>query len=381
MFSKIIRFHILFTKHIDFIPNLCYFFIMDYENLIMEEKTLATIREVAKLANVSPSTVSRILSGDTEFNVTEETREIVFKAVNELGYVPYMKRPKKEVKKAEKKLKTITAGCIFSSMYGNEQVDLNHNRLITLAEKYLKRENISLAFTMSEHKIAEPANFQKFADNPPDVILYMVRANADLYQKIRAVVPYGVGINSYYPGMDNVTYSKERSSEEAVDYLLNLHCKHIAYIGGPGQFDGNIYTSRNFTGYKNTLERYSLYDERYVRDCRWLVEKCYEHTKELLELSPRPDAIICGSDNIAFSVYRAIYEKGLRIPDDIMVVSKAELPISEYLTPRLTTFEIPNELLIRTAVDLLVRRIHGFDESPMEIVYPAKLVIRESTRK
>ena len=113
---------------------------------------MATIREVAKLAKVSSSTVSRVLSGDTEFNVTDETRQAVFQAVKESGYVPYMNRKKGT---AKKKNTSLSIGCVFSSMYGNEQVDLNHNRLLSLTEKYLSRENVSLSFAVSEHKIAE----------------------------------------------------------------------------------------------------------------------------------------------------------------------------------------------------------------------------------
>lgn len=339
---------------------------------------MATIREVAKLAKVSSSTVSRVLSGDTEFNVTDETRQAVFQAVKESGYVPYMNRKKGT---AKKKNTSLSIGCVFSSMYGNEQVDLNHNRLLSLTEKYLSRENVSLSFAVSEHKIADAAQFREFAQNPPDGIIFMVRATEELYKKIRSVVPCGIGINSYYPDIDNVTYGKERTMEQAVDYLSNLGCRHIAYIGGPGKYDGNLSTSRTFTGYKNTSEKYESYDERYIRNCRWLIDKCYEQTKELLELSPRPDAIICGSDNISFSVYRAIYERGLRIPEDIMVMSGAELPISEFLTPTLTTFEVPYEQIVRTAVELLLKRLHGYSELPHEIVYPSRLIIRESTRK
>ncbi len=338
---------------------------------------MASIREVARFANVSASTVSRVLSGDTEFNVTEETRQAVFHAVKELGYVPYMNRRKNNNKKANT---VLTVGCIFSSMYGNEQVDLNYNRMISLTEKYLNKENVSLSFTMSEHKIENPAQFKKFSENPPDGIIFMARTNDDLYEKIRSIVPYGVGLNSYYPDIDNVTYGKERTMEQAVNYLLSLGRKQIAYIGGPGKYDGNLFTSRTFTGYKNTLEKYQLYDEQYVKNCRWLVEQCYTKTKELLELSPRPDAIICGSDNIAFSVYRAIYEKGFHIPEDIIVMSGSELPISEFLTPALTTFEVPQERIVKTVVDLLLKRIRGYAEPPVEIVYPSKLIIRESTQ-
>ncbi len=338
---------------------------------------MATIREVANLANVSASTVSRVLSGDTGFSVTEETRKSVFQAVKELGYVPYMNRQKKEGKKGNPDM---TIGCIFSSMYGNEQVDPSHNRLLNLTEKYLNQENISLSFTVSEHEMENPSYFKQFSENPPDGIIFMVRANKDIYRKIRKVVPYAIGVNSYYPDIDNVTYSKERTMEQAVDYLLNKGKQHIAYIGGPGEFEGNLFTSRRFFGYKNTLEKHELYNEKYVKNCRWLIDRCYTQTKELLELSPMPDAIICGSDNIAFSVYRAIYEKGLRIPEDIMVVSGEELPISEFLTPTLTTFEIPRVHIVQIAVEMLLKRIHGYTDPPTEILFPAKLIVRESTQ-
>ena len=62
-------------------------------------------------------------------------------------------------------------------------------------------------------------------------------------------------------------------------------------------------------------------------------------------------------------------------------MSGAELPISEFLTPTLTTFEVPYEQIVSTAVDLLLKRLHGYSELPHEIIYPSRLIVRESTRK
>lgn len=337
---------------------------------------MANIREVAKLANVSASTVSRVLSEDATFSVSSETREAVFNAVQELGYVPYLKR--QGIKKNHSA--ALKIGCVFSSMYGNEQIDPINNKQMDLTEKYLQKYNAEISFVVSEEEIASENFFQNFSENPPDGIIFMVRCKKEIYKKIIKVVPCRVAIDSYYPDTDNVTFNKERTMESAVEYLLDNSRRQIAYIGGPGVYEGDLLTSRRYLGFKNTLERNNLYDPSYSRNCYWLVENCYIQTKELLELPVRPNAIICGTDNIVFSAYRAIYEEGLKIPEDIMVLSGTELPISEYITPKLTTFRIPFDLIVEHAVNLLIKRINGYSGPPVEILYPTQLIVRESTK-
>lgn len=335
---------------------------------------MATIREVARQAGVSAATVSRILSGDPSFSVSEETKQRVFDVVQELGYVPYFKRRKAAPQKQTK----LNIGCIFSSMYGNEQLDPNFILRMDMIEKLLAERDASLSFSLSELEMNKPARLSKLEENPPDGLIFMVNTFDELYQRLRKIVPFGIGIDSYYPDIDNVTYDKERIMEASVHYLVKEGYRRIAYIGGPGRIEASLDSSRRYAGYRKAMAECGLFRERYTRNCMWQMDLCYQQTQELFQLSPRPEAIILGSDNIAFSAYRAIYENGLRIPEDVAVLSETQLPISEYLSPKLSTVELPSQI-VNTAVDLLLQRIQGLSIPPIEIIFHSRLVLRDST--
>ncbi len=338
---------------------------------------MPTIREVAKHAGVSTATVSRIISGDPSFSVSEATKNKVFDVVKELGYVPYFRRSNHV---AVPKNINMQVGCIFSSMYGNEQLDPTFIQRMDVLEKLLAEHNIKISFAMSELEIKKTSRLQKLRENSPHGLIFMVNTFFDLYKELRSIVPHGVGIDCFYPDMDNVTYDKERGMERLVHYLVEQGRQRIAYIGGPGRLNANLNSSRRFHGYRNALESYDLYDPTYAKNCTWKLEECYTHTQALLNLPQKPDAIILGSDNLSFSAYRAIYEKGLQIPKDIAVIGGTKLPISDYLSPKLSTLEIPVEQIAKTAIEILLKRIQGDDTPPVEMVYSSKMIIRESTQ-
>ncbi len=339
---------------------------------------MSTIREVAKKAGVSTATVSRTLSGDESFSASEETRKAVFDAVKELGYLPNV-HYKNKINKSISSNK-LSVGCIVSSAFGNHEFNQSYLRVFSELEKQLDKREVSLAFCASELELREEAQFRKFFKDPPNGIVYIVRIDNDMYRKIKKIVPFGIGLNSFYPDIDNVTYDKERAIENAVSFLIESGRKNIAYIGGPGILKAPLDTSRRFNGYLQGLKNHDIpMNEEYVKNCMWIVDTCYEQTQHLLGLSTPPNAIICGSDNMIFSVLRAIYEKGLHIPNDIAVLSCEQLPISEFITPALTTIKVPISHIAKTATELLIKRINGYDEPPMDIIYRSQLIIKDST--
>jgi len=89
----------------------------------------------------------------------------------------------------------------------------------------------------------------------------------------------------------------------------------------------------------------------------WLPPHGFAATRELLRLHPRPGAIICFNDRLAFGSYQALQEAGLTIPDDVSVVSFDNYPMAEWLRPGLSSFAIPHELLGRRAVELLIEAV------------------------
>lgn len=341
---------------------------------------MVTIRDVAKKAGVSPATVSRILSGDATFSASEETRRKVALAVQELGYAPYLNYRQGRKAKAVPAPSGISVGIVTSAAYGKGKSTASYLTLYNDVERELLKNKFYLSFSIPESELEDPVAFDSYFSSPPEALIYIVRLKPSVFDKLQSIVPVGIGVDSYYPSLDNVTYDKERGMEAAVAYLYARGRRRIAYIGGPGMLRADLQTSRRFDGYQKGLLHHNLpFREEYVKNCFWLVDICYQQARELLTLPELPDAIICGGDSIhLFSIYRAIYEKNLRIPEDIAVISCTQSTISDFITPAPTSLEIPTRLIAATAVEMLSRRLNGLELPPIEIIYPVKLIARDS---
>jgi DNA-binding LacI/PurR family transcriptional regulator len=336
---------------------------------------LANIREIAKKAGVSASSVSRILSGDKNFSASQETRKAVFKAVEELEYVYVpIPRDRHKIKPNAKRL-----GCIITSAYGN-YVDLLYNSTLLDLRRKFSEKGFEMSAIASEMELQNEDVFQKNFQPLPVALIYMADISRDSFERTHAHIPCSIGYNSSFPEIDNITFDKEKAIENAVAFLAGKGHKKIAYIGGPGKLKADLSTSRRYQGFRNGIEKSGLeLKPGWIKNCYWLIDECYKKTNELLNNGEIPDAIVCGSDNIVFSVYRAIYEKQLRIPKDIAVFSCEKLPVSRYITPALSTIEVPVDDMNNAAVELLVRRINGLKTTPMEIVFRTRMVIQSST--
>jgi DNA-binding LacI/PurR family transcriptional regulator len=331
---------------------------------------------VAKKAGVSAASVSRILSGDKTFSASQETRKAVFEAIEELeyAYVPVL-RGRPEVNQNGKQV-----GCIITSAYGNHHVSLSYNHQLIELKRSLSEKGFNFTFTISESEIQNEAIFQEALQNPPDALVYMASIPRELFERLHVKVKHGIGFNSSFPEIDNVTFDKEAAIEQAVSYLAGKGHKNIAYIGGPGKLKAALSTSRRYQGYLSGMKKNNLPTRpELMKNCLWLVDTCYTQTREILENPKIPDAIICGSDNIVFSVYRAIYEKRLRIPQDIAVFSCEIIPASLYITPAVSSVEVPLASMTDTTAELLLQRVNGLSIPTMEIVFRSKMVIQAST--
>jgi LacI family transcriptional regulator len=336
---------------------------------------LANIRDIAKKAGVSASSVSRILSGDKSFGASQETRKAVFKAMEELEYVYVpIPRDRHKIKNSAGRL-----GCIITSAYG-KCVDLLYNNTLMDLRRRFTDKGFNISLLVSEMELQNEGIFSRSFQQPPVALIYMANIPRKLFERIHTLVPCGIGYNSSFPEIDNITFDKEKAIENVVVYLAGKGHKKIAYIGGPGRLKADLSTSRRYQGFRNGIEACGLeLRSGWIKNCYWLIDECHKKTHELLNGPEIPDAIVCGSDNIVFSVYRAVYEKQLCIPKDIAIFSCEKLPVSQYITPTLSTIEIPEDDMNNAAVELLVQRINGLQSAPMEIIFRTQMVIQAST--
>jgi LacI family transcriptional regulator len=185
-----------------------------------------------------------------------------------------------------------------------------------------------------------------------------------------------VELNDLY-GVDSVYSDYRDATGQVMEYLFSLGHRRIGLIYGVG---GHELAEDRRQPYLDSLSNAGIpFDPDLVAECGPEIEDGYRAAEKLLRLAARPTAIIMINDLLAFGALRAAADLGLRIPEDLSLVGYDDVPMANYLIPRLTTVSKDNLNLGKKAFSTLLNRIQN-PELPRQVYYhPAKLIIREST--
>ena len=163
----------------------------------------------------------------------------------------------------------------------------------------------------------------------------------------------------------------------ATEHLLTLGHERIAVITGPRR---KMCSSARVAGYRSALASAGVAQRpEYLRDGSFDESVAYRRMLELLDLSSPPTAVFVCSDRMALGVYRALVERGLRIPYDVSVVGFDDLPESRWTAPALTTVRQPLAEMAATAMRMLVRMMDGERPEGTRTELSTRLVQRAST--
>jgi LacI family transcriptional regulator len=177
--------------------------------------------------------------------------------------------------------------------------------------------------------------------------------------------------------VDTVRADSEGGAYDLTRYLITLGHRRIAILSGPSSTSTS---TQRVAGYRRALaDAHLKVDDGLISYGRFYQDSGYERTMDRLALSPRPTALFAGNNFIAIGMMKALYEAGLRIPEDMSVVGFDDLPSGLLVQPFLTVASQPAYEMGYRATKLLLQRISG--EGPTEaeaVVLPTQLVIRES---
>ena len=173
--------------------------------------------------------------------------------------------------------------------------------------------------------------------------------------------------------MDCVNTTDEEGAYEAVDYLIKSGHRKIAFL--VYDYDNSTITNR-MKGYLRAHDDEGIpVNDDYIIKMKFNPNAGYYMAKELLESHPEVTAIFAYNDMIAIGAYMAIYQKGLKIPDDISVVGYDDIEMASIISPGITTVSQPFYEMGRTAAELLLKRIKEEDRSiPQTILLPTMTV-------
>ena len=330
-----------------------------------------TIKDIAQAAGVSITTVSNVLNNRYDA-MTEQTLERVLTAMNELGYRPNL------MARGLVTRRTATIGVIIAEI----ETPL-FLQALSFMEPIAREAGynllISKARTVEDEKQAIRVLTAKQVDG---IIFLSVSQYTDdeHLDELRQLEIPAVLVNraSLHDDFDHVNWDDAAGIEQAVEHLIRLGHQHIAHLRGP--LSRKSGTNR-LEGYKRALEQHGLiYREEYVRPGDYTVtpEQWRRSTLELLDLSPRPTALIASDDIVAAVAMKAIHQAGLRVPEDMAIIGFDDQYFCQYLEPALTTVRIPFLEAGRRAVELVLERIAAQRTEAVHLTLPCSLIIRES---
>lgn len=334
---------------------------------------MATIREVAKKAGVSITTVSRILNNDESFEVTAFTKEKVLKAVKQLNYVK--KRNKSKISQSNISIIKCFDEKIESDdpYFVSLKINLENNlKKIFSKIKFFNLDDIKKMIKLNEISIFSFA----------DAIIFIGEIDKEKLEFFKEFNKNIICVDMYDTDnfIDYIKFDTRNSVEIVLNYILKLNHKKIGLLVGRNRVVKDLIDFRE-KYFKEIMLKEGLYKEEYVKIGDFSTESGYLMMKELLELKDRPTAIFCGNDSIAMGAYEAIRENKLKIPEDISIIGFNNLKLSKYYTPPLTTIKIDTKLMAQETVNSLVELLEGRRDYHKKVFLPIELIERESCQK
>lgn len=227
---------------------------------------MSTIRDVAKLAEVSIATVSRVLNNDTTYRMTGETRERVWKAIADLNYkapATQHKRGASNVPGAFRKI-----GCIVN-LRGGKYTDPYYLSLLSGIESYFSENRSEVAFVRTWTELEDSETLIRTFSEPLDGLIVMSHLNDATFRYAQSKVPFIVGIDTGYREIDNIEYDHEQAAQMAVTYLYEKQFREIGFIGG-SEGKMPMKQCRRYHTYLNTMLDLGLsIKDEWVLDCDW----------------------------------------------------------------------------------------------------------------
>jgi DNA-binding LacI/PurR family transcriptional regulator len=333
-----------------------------------EHAVAVTIYDVARQADVGVGTVSRVLNNHPQ--VSPETRQRVIGVIETLNY-----RPSALAQRLSRR-KTLSIGVIAVFFTRASVVErLRGIEAVVAASEY----------DLIVYNVETPAKRDHYFRNTAAshrvdglIVISLTPSDVDVERWRSADLPV-VLVDTDHPGLPRVVIDDVRGGYQAVEHLIALGHRKIAFVGDP------IHTAFNFTSSRDRLNgmRLALADHGLAFHDEY--HQAGEHGKEparvlahqLLAINEPPTAVFAASDTQAFGVLQAARERGLRVPEDLSIIGFDDIEMTEHL--HLTTIRQPLAETGRRGIELLLRLMDdpGLVTTCEDL--PIELVVRQTT--
>lgn len=326
---------------------------------------MATIKDIADKVGVSASTVSRVLNLDESLNVSNDTKIKIFSVAEELEYVSMRNRKKNKIQSI----------AIINWYTADQEVEDTYYLSLRIAvEKACIKNSLNITRIYSGDSIDDILK--------QDGVICIGKFGEEEIKKIEKLSKNIVFVDSSPNSrkFDSVIIDFKEAMQETLDYLYNLGHRKIAFVSGMEFYTNSDICVEDLrrSSYIDYSKNKNIYSEDLIKIGKYTHKDGYELVKSLLSQKDIPTALFIGSDTMAVGAYKAIYEKNLKIPDDISVISFNDQPSAKYLIPSLTSVKVYTEYMGISAVDLIMQNILSERDFRKKVVISTQLKKRES---
>jgi LacI family transcriptional regulator len=331
-----------------------------------ERTSNATIGDVARLAGVSPATVSRVFNATSSVSPDKEAR--VRRAVAELAYEPF--GPARALRRQQVRVWAIIIADVenpfFTSVVrGIEDVAYAHGYRLVLcnSDEDLAKEALYIDIAIRERMAGV-------------VIAVASTSESHVDRLTREGIPV-VAIDRRFDegGVDTVVVDNVSGGRDATAHLLDSGYRRVGCVLGPSRLSTS---NERLEGYRLALKHAGIrFDRSLVRRADFREEGGYKATRALLDGPKPPDALFVANNLMTLGALHAIQDLGLEVPDDVGIVGFDDSPAADLMRPRLSVVAQPTYEIGRDAGELL--RDAGSRHEPHDTVLAPTLIVRESS--
>ncbi|WP_137665693.1 LacI family DNA-binding transcriptional regulator [Enterococcus hulanensis] len=327
---------------------------------------MATIRDIAKLAGVSPATVSRVLNYDQELSVAQETKQRIFEVAEELNYTKH--------KRANKIGKAV----------------------IRLVQWYDEAEELAdlyyLSIRLGIEKKAEELNIQvrretlnELSDIQVSGTIALGKFDAEQIRQLKEIDEnlLFVDFDGMSLGLNSMVVDFDQSVDLVIDHFIRHGHQKIGILSGEEKTKHNFQPIEDprLLAFKLKMKQINLYRPEFTLTAAFSMEAGKKAMADFLSKTQElPNALFASSDALAVGAMQAIQSAGLRIPEDISVIGFNDVSVAKYVSPALTTIKVETEWMGGLAVSTILDLAKEFSPVPRKIMLGTKLIQRESTK-
>ncbi len=318
-----------------------------------------TIRDVAKKANVSVSTVSRVIN--KKGYVHEQTKLLVEKIIEELGFIP--NQLARSLTNRSSKIVGVIVPHIGHSFYGE---------LLEGIEVQASIYGYKIMFCHTQDDPKRELEYLQFFEqyNIEGLIIASNFSNTEKLLELN--IPVITVDHILDETIPSITSNNIRGGQLAAKKLIEDGCKNMLVFRGPSFL---LTTHERTTGFLNELQSHGLHADIYDMD---LINPDIFMISEIIQSKPNVDGIFCFSDTLAFVVVNLLKEKGLHIPNDIKIIGYDNTPHARWMSPSITTIHQSINFMGKQSFNLLNKLIHGVELETLHDIIDVHLVERET---